>query len=87
MIRKDVAIRQVIVRIRSIQSLTKIVPRFDGEEDSVVGDTGREIPTDEYLVIQRRIWRGTESPWIVWGTTQESDLNTILGQNMKVAAG
>lgn len=87
MMDQALAIRQAIVRIRSIQSLTKTISGLDGEEDSVVKGTGKEIPTDEYLVIQRRIWKGREGPWIVWGTTQESNMTEILRRNKKVAAG
>lgn len=87
MLSKYLALRQVIVRIRSIQSLTKTVLGSSGKEDSVVIGTGKETPTDEYVVIQRRIWKEKEGPWIIWGTTQESDVDIILGRKTGMADG
>ena len=74
---KGAAIRQVIVRIRSIQSLTKLVRGRPGERDTVVQGTGEKKEMDEYFVVQRRIWKEKEEPWMVWGTTQESNTDTI----------
>ncbi len=31
----------------------------------------------EYLVIQRRMIRGVQQPWLVWGTTQETTLDEL----------
>ena len=68
---KGAAIRQAIVRIRSIQSLTKVLRGLPGEGDIVLDGTGEKREMDEYFVIQRRIWKEIEEPWMVWGTTQE----------------
>lgn len=35
---------------------------------------------DEYVVIQRRIMKGKEEPWMVWGTTQETSVDEMLGK-------
>lgn len=76
MLMKGAAIRQAIVRIRSIQSLTKLVRGLPGERDIVISGTGEE-EIDEYFVIQRRIWKEKEEPWMVWGTTQESNIDML----------
>lgn len=61
---KESAIRQVVVSIRSVQSLGK------GEEKNVT----------EYLVLQTRIMNGKATgKWKVWGTVEESDVDTELG--------
>lgn len=75
---KGTALRQAIVRIRSVQSLTKTTPGPPGGEDVTVKGTGVEKDMDEYFVVQRRIWKDNEEPWMVWGTTQESNIDKIL---------
>lgn len=74
---KGAAIRQAIVRIRSIQSLTKFVRGRPGEKDIVINGTGEKKEMDEYFVLQRRIWKEKEEPWMVWGTTQESSIDNV----------
>ncbi|KAL8742367.1 MAG: hypothetical protein Q9190_005137 [Brigantiaea leucoxantha] len=71
---KGVGLRQVVVRLRSRQSLARIIGRRGPDQDAVVEGTGEEKKVQEYLVLQRRIWKGKEQPWMVWGTTQESPL-------------
>ncbi|KAA8914808.1 hypothetical protein FN846DRAFT_236583 [Sphaerosporella brunnea] len=61
--------RQAVVRIHSLQSLTKIAPNGQIVEGT---DTPREVT--EYVVVERKKVNGTESPWFVWGTTNETPL-------------
>lgn len=72
------AIRQAVVRIRSIQSLKRTVHGSLHHEDSGAKDPGEGKQMDEYLVIQRNIWKGKEQPWMVWGTIQEPDADELL---------
>ena len=82
---KGSAIRQVAVRIRSKQSLAKIIPAAKGQQEVVVEGTD-EKKVDEYVVIQRRIMMGKEDPWMVWGTTQETSVDEVLGTGEPKAA-
>lgn len=75
---KGAGIRQVVVRIRSVQSLVRSVKGEPGARDTVVGASGEEKVMDEYLVVQRRIWKGQEEPWMVWGTSQPSKVSEVL---------
>lgn len=68
------AVRQAVVRIRSIQSLV----RRNGEARRQKEGSGEEKQMDEYLVMQRRIYKGVEEPWIIWGTTEESKVEEVL---------
>ena len=48
------------------------------EEDEVLWDgEGTEKDVTEYIVIQRRVWYGAEEPWQVWGTTEETDIESL----------
>ena len=77
---KNSAIRQVVVRIRSKQSLAKIIPAArKGKRETVVEGTDKEKDVDEYVVIQRRIMNGKEGAWMIWGTTQETSVDEVLG--------
>ena len=73
------AVIQVVVQLRSIQSLMKILKGSNGKDDNVLN-----IPKDgqrklvEYMVLQRMILGGDEKPWMVWGTTQESKVQDVL---------
>ena len=69
--------RQVVVRLQSKQSLARIIPGSNGKEDTVVKGTGEAKDVTEYLVIQRRMLKGKESAWSVWGTTGESDITDV----------
>lgn len=62
------------------------------KEETLVDNQGREIPagedaaalarksakeTVEYFVIQKQLKRSREGPWMVWGTAEESSLETV----------
>lgn len=64
--------RQAVVRVVSRQKLTRYRP--DG---SIVAGSGKEKDVVEYVVIQRRLMGGKESPWQVWGTTEETSLEKL----------
>lgn len=70
------ALRQAIVRIRSVQKLTRFV------NGKVVGGTGIEKDCDEYFVIDQRYVRYQQGPWRVWGTATE----TVVGKEKKALA-
>ncbi|KAI9674987.1 MAG: hypothetical protein M1817_001393 [Caeruleum heppii] len=65
-------LRQAVVRIQSRQSLTRYTSRGD-----VVPGTGEAKDIKEYLVLQKRLWKGEESPWLVWGTTEETQVDDV----------
>lgn len=75
--------RQAVVRIRSVQSLTKTTKtkkkkEVVGEDTAGAGMGGKMM--DEYVVIQKNIFQGVEDDWTVWGTTKESDASKIIGR-------
>jgi len=35
---------------------------------------GEEREVEEFVVVQKRVWRGTEERWRMWGTTQPTSL-------------
>ena len=75
-----------MVRIRSKQSLARIIPATKGQGEAVVEGTDTDKEVSEYVVIQRRIVQGKEDPWLVWGTTQETSVDEVLGSvSSKVA--
>lgn len=76
---KGAALRQVVVRLRSRQSLTRTVSNGLGRKEKPIREEEQEKDVSEYLVLQRRIMKDREEPWMVWGTTEESDLTTIVG--------
>ena len=63
-------LRQAVVRIQSRQRLD----RFGQDGKRLGGDT-KEVC--EYLVLQRRLMNGKESPWLVWGTTNETTVDKL----------
>ena len=65
-------IRQAVVRICSQQRLTRY--KLDG---SVVPGTGEVKEVKEYIVIQKTLWQGVESEWMVWGTTEETTIEKV----------
>ncbi|KAI4284141.1 MAG: hypothetical protein L6R38_001639 [Xanthoria sp. 2 TBL-2021] len=79
---KGSAIRQVVVRMRSRQSLAQMVSRGPGRPDALIQGTGEEKDVSEYLVLQRRMWKEIEEPWMVWGTTEETDPDTVLSSSI-----
>ncbi|KAL8994919.1 MAG: hypothetical protein Q9169_005256 [Polycauliona sp. 2 TL-2023] len=79
---KGSAIRQVVIRMRSRQSLARMVSRGPGRPDAPIQGTGEEKDVSEYLVLQRRQWKDVEEPWMIWGTTEETDPETVLSANV-----
>lgn len=78
---------QVVVKIKSIQSLEKIVKGVGGKEDTVVKGAGDERKKlVEYVVLQRMMIEGEEQPWMFWGTTQETRVEDVLGENNVVGS-
>lgn len=76
---KGAALRQVVVRIRSIQSLVRTMEdERPSKKDALINGSGEEKQMDEYLVVQRRIWKGQEEPWMIWGTSQASKVGDVL---------
>lgn len=75
---KSSAIRQVVVRLQSRQSLARTVFSGPGRPEELVKGTGKGKPVSEYVVLQRRMWKGEEEPWMIWGTTEETDPDTLL---------
>ena len=70
--------RQVVVRLQSKQSLSRIVSgTTKGQKDTIIQGSGEAKDVTEYLVIQRRMLRGAEGPWVIWGTTNESDVADV----------
>jgi len=87
------ALRQVVVQIRSKQSLVKETVEDKSKRrrvgkgnstDAAVEETGspRVKEVTEYLVLQRRMWRGVEEPWIVWGFAEETTLEKLRTMDM-----
>jgi len=68
------SMRQAVVRIRSRQSLRRVdVGRDVGGEEE-----GRDVKEiTEFVVIQKRLWKGTEEKWKVWGTTEETSAKAM----------
>lgn len=74
--------QQVVVRIRSMQSLRKMKKVREGkvvrevlDVGSVAGDEGKEVL--EYFVVQRMMRKGVPGPWMIWGTTTETTLASL----------
>lgn len=59
------------MRIRSVQSLKRTDAKASAAEAK-----GEEREVEEFVVIQKRVWRGTEERWRMWGTT----VPTSVGQ-------
>ena len=72
---KGAALRQAVVRVQSRQSLKRTKPY--GE---IVDGTGAEKDLMEYVVVQRRMMKEKEEPWMVWGTVEESDWKTVVAE-------
>ena len=71
---------QVVIRLRSIQSLERIQKGVAGQEDMIIGGSGEGRKLVEFIVLQRMMIEGEERPWMVWGTTQESKVADVLGE-------
>ncbi|KAI4157410.1 MAG: hypothetical protein L6R39_000692 [Caloplaca ligustica] len=79
---KGAALRQVVVRLRSRQSLARLLLNGkDNKSETLVKGTGEENEVVEYLVLQRRMLKDEEGPWMIWGTTTETDLAKVLGSD------
>lgn len=69
-------IRQLVVRLRSFQTLKRI--------DSGVNQTGQpeersvEKAVEEYVVLQKIMRRGKDTRWKMWGTTSETAQKDVL---------
>lgn len=72
--------------MQSLQSLGRYVSGGPGRPEALVKGTGNEKAVTEYLVLQRRVWKEVEEPWMIWGTTEETDPNTVLGLNTPAPA-
>ncbi|KAH0361160.1 hypothetical protein KCU65_g8887, partial [Aureobasidium melanogenum] len=78
---KQTTIQQVCVRMQSYQSLKKTKRVKQGNKTVEVAEEGSSSaprPVTEYLVVQRLCKRGKMGPWMVWGTTKESDPEEAL---------
>ena len=67
------ALRQAVVRLKTRQSMERLLP-----SGLVVAGTGEIKEFTEYIVIQKRILKEKEEPWIIWGSAEESDWKTML---------
>jgi len=76
------AIYQAVVRIRSMQSLEKII-KDPGEKSNVAIDQPKAVPkkVTEYVVLQKRLIRGKEDQWKIWGMTEETKPEDVLGED------
>ena len=78
---KKSVIMQSVVRLRSIQSLRKFIKGVGGQEHAITkGSENEQKRIVEYVVLQKTIIEGEENPWMFWGTTQESKLENVLGE-------
>ena len=72
------ALYQVVVQIKSVQSLKGISKGRNAEKDTVVEDSkGKQNGVVEYLVMQKMMLRGREGSWKIWGTTEETDVKDV----------
>ena len=64
------------------QSLARFKIGVNGKPDVLVPGTGEAKDVREYLVIQKRLLKGSnEGPWKIWGTTDETDIQDIIQGN------
>ena len=70
---------QVVVKIKSVQSLEKT------PANGPASDTAQEKKVVEYVVLQRKMTKGRESGWKIWGTIEESKVEDVLGDDAVVA--
>lgn len=68
-----------------MQSLEKIRKGTGAQRDVVLEETkGEPRKVTEYVVLQKRIIKGKEDPWKIWGMTEETkpeDLTHEVGVN------
>ena len=68
-------IRQAVVRIKSIQRLTREDSAEDvTDEKDPVKPQETERNVTEYIVIQKRVLHSVEEPWKFWGTVEPTKL-------------
>ena len=72
------AVRQVVIRLDTRQSLAKVKAGSNGQFDTIVAGTGEEKDVREYLVLQKRMLRDVEGKWVIWGTADETDVKDVL---------
>ena len=65
-----------------MQSLEKIL-KGTGEKSDIVIDEPKGVPKKvmEYLVLQKRIVRGKEDQWKIWGMTEETKPEDVLRED------
>lgn len=81
------AIFQVVVKVKSVQSLERIRKGKDGGEDTVIAGPGSDQKQMvEYLVLQRMMLKGKENPWMVWGTTEETKVEDVLEDDRQIGS-
>lgn len=74
-------IMQVVVKVKSIQSLQKFRRGVGQREESIIQGPGDQPKTMvEYVVLQRMMIEGKLNDWMIWGTTQESKVEDVLGE-------
>ena len=67
------ALRQAVVQLKTRQSIERLLPN-----GHTVPGTGEITELTEYIVIQKRILKEKEEPWMIWGTVQESDWKMLV---------
>ncbi|KAF2089966.1 hypothetical protein K490DRAFT_35116 [Saccharata proteae CBS 121410] len=65
-------LRQVVVRLHTRQYLI----RGFWEGRNLMCDAASKDVV-EYVVLQKRIWKGEEESWRIWGMTKETDLKRL----------
>ena len=65
----------MVVRIRSMQGLER------SPANRLASDTTKEKKVVEYVVLQRKMLGGKEEGWKIWGTTEESKVEDVLGND------
>lgn len=85
--RDQSAIMQVVVKIKSTQSLERL-KKGNTEKGGIDGQGTQDAPKTlvEYMVLQRMMLNGTEGPWKIWGTTQETKVDDVLGEEKTVGS-
>ena len=73
------AIYQVVVRIKSMQSLGRVL-KGTVEKSNVAIEETKGVPKKviEYVVLQKRLIQGKEDQWKIWGTTEETKPEGVL---------
>ena len=73
------AIYQVVVKIKSMQSLETIRKGTGAQSNVVLEETkGEPKKVTEYVVLQKRMIRGKEESWKIWGMTEETKPEDVM---------